>query len=534
MKKYREYAKKNPGNRKDRKKSSDESESKKTPYEGDILSTVDENLGLIKKIIGANTGLIGEKINIFEGKIQAGIAYIKGMADEELINLHVLMPLLKSSITLVNDENDTFNFIHTQIISVVDVQKTSLMKQVVEGLLNGDSALFINEMDTVLIIKSRKINQRQVDKPDNESTIFSNKESFIEDLGTNCAMIIKRLPTPALHFEAFTVGQFSRTKVKLLWLEGIANPECIDEAKRRIERINMDVVEGIGVLSGLIEDKPFSVFAKYIQTERPDMVTKKLSDGCFAVLCDNSPFALIAPVSFWDTFVSMDDYAERTIISSFLRIVRYLAFFFAIMISPIYLSFVAYNHAIVPSPLAVNIAAGREGVPMPSVVELLSMTFIIDIIREAGLRMPGMVGYFIGTLGGIVLGQAAVSAGYVSSSLIVVISVTTVSTFAIASSNRANTARILNYFLILLSGFFGTLGMVNGLMIIAWHLISLESFGVPYLYPVVPFEWEGWKDLFIRAKFNTLKKRLKLLAPGNRMRVASKDNKNTSGAGRGE
>ena len=490
--------------------------------EDTIFSTIDENFEFLKSILGNGMGLIVGKYDILEGKVQTGVVYIEGITDKKLISSQVIKPLLEGRVDFNLDFDDILWLMQSKFILIPNTRKCSQMKLVVDSLLNGDTVLFINDIDSALIIGSRKIEKRSIEKPDNEVTVFGSMDSFTEDLETNCSMVFKRLPTHYLCFETFTIGLLSHTKVKLLWLDGIANTKIIEEARRRIEKIDIDAVDGIGVLAELIEDKPLSVFPKYRQTQRPDVVTKNLTDGHFAMFCSNSPFALIAPITFWDNFKTMDDYSERVLVSSFLRFVRYIAFILAVLVSPLYLSFVAYNHTVVPPALAANITAGREGVPFPTVVELLIMTFAITVIREASLRIPGSVGYFVGALSAVVLGQSAVIAGYVSASVIIVAAISAISSFAIGTTSLVYPSKLINYFFILLAGVFGMFGLINGFVIIFWHLVSLESFGVPYLYPMVPFDLEGMKDTFIRAPLSVMKKRLRILVPYNRIRMNNK------------
>jgi spore germination protein KA len=396
------------------------------------------------------------------------------------------------------------------------------MAQVIGNILNGDTVLFIEKANSALVVGTRKVEKRSVEAPENEATVLGSQESFTDDIKINCSLILKRLPVPNLRFEEFTVGTLSCTKMKLIWLEGIANPEFINEARRRIRKIDIDNVDGIGVIGELIEDKPSSLFPKYRQTERPDVAARNLTDGHFLIICSNSPFAFIAPTLLWDNFRSMDDYEERSLTSSYLRIIRYVAFALSILISSLYLSFVTYNQAIVPPNLALNIAAGREGVPLPSVLELLFLTFFITIIREAGLRMPGSVGFFVATLAAVVIGQAVVTAGYVSPSLIIIVAIGTISSFAISTTTLVYPARLLNYIFIILAGCFGIFGVINGLVFLFWYLATLSSFGVPYLYPLIPLDKDGIKDLFVRSRLSVLKKRMKILSPQNRVRKGDK------------
>ncbi len=477
-----------------------------------IDTSVDKNLLFIKNQLGDSIGLSEGKFKAFGGYIETGIIFIDSLCDKELINNQVISPLLQGNYKNTNIHNDICILAQKLYISSLSTIKIEQMEVVITELLKGNTAIFFEKCSSALIVQSRKIEKRNIDMTQNETTVFAAKEAFVEDIETNISMIIKRLPIPTLKFETFTLGRLSRTNSKFLWIKGLAKDEIIEEVRKRLRDVDTDMIDGAGTLAELIQDKATSLFPTSRLTERPDVVSRALSDGHIAILCNNSPFALIAPMSLWDGFKTMDDYSQSPYASSLLRITRIIAFIISIIISPLYLSFVTYNHTIVPPTLALNISQGREGVPFPSIIELISMTIVIDIIREAGTRMPGMVGYFIGTLGAVVIGQAAVSAGYVSVSLIIVVAISAIASFAISSPTIVNASRLINYFLILLAGFLGIFGFFNGIFIVLWRMSILESFGVPYLYPLIPVEFQGWKDLLIRAPFKMLKNKLTLIA----------------------
>lgn len=475
-----------------------------------VFSTIDENMNFINSIFGNGFELIQGRYNILGGNVKAAVVYIESIADSQLIRGHILTPLLISSNPFLPNMNDTMLYIKSRVISVANTTITTGMAEVVEKILNGDTMLFIEGANSALITGSRKVEKKAIEKPENEESVLGSQESFTDDIRTNVSLLLKRLPVPELKIEEFTAGTLSHTKIKLMWLNGIANQKLIEEAEKRIQAIEIDHIDGIGSLAELIADRPFSIFPKYKQTERPDVTARLLSEGCIAIICSNSPFAITAPFSLWDSFKTIDDYVEKSTASSYLRVVRFLSFIMSFMISPLYLAFVTYNHTIIPPSLAINIASGREGVPLPSVFELLILSFGMSIIREAGLRMPGSVGYFVGTLAAVIIGQAIVTAGYVSASLIIVVAVSTIASFAISSTTLLYTSRLMNYFLIFLAGFFGMFGVISGLIFIYWHLITLESFGQPYLFPVIPYNKEGFKDTFVRLGFGFMKKRMKL------------------------
>jgi spore germination protein KA len=498
--------------------------------ERNIFPTIDENFGFINSILGSGIGLVQGKYRILDDKVQAGIVYIDNITDKKLVSSQIIEPLLKANIDFESGLDGILELIQSKIIYVPDTKVSNQMKDMIDNLLNGSAVLFIEGINNALVMESRKVENRPIEKPSNEAVVLGSLDSLTESLDTNCNLVSKRLPIPNLRFEIFTLGRLSHTKVKLLWIEGIANMNAIEEVRKRIHKIDVDVVDGIGVLSELIEDNPLSLFTTYKQTQRPDVLAKSLSDGQFVVLCNNSPYGFIAPITFWDNFKTMDDYSDKSFVSSYLRFARYLAFVLSITISPLYLAFVAFNHSIVPSALAMNIAEGRAGVPFPSIIEVLILSVGITLIREASLRISGSIGYFIGALAAIVIGQAAVSAGYVSASVIIVVAVSYISAYAISSNTLLLASRLLDYFFIILSGIFGMFGIINGIVIMAWYMVSLESFGVPYLYPLIPFDFEGSKDTFIRAPLSVLKRRMGLLAPLNRVRMKDKDKKKYQGA----
>lgn len=491
--------------------------SKRSTGGNRVLPTVAENLGYLKNKVGAATDLVENTYRISGGKLTAGFAYISVLADKDLISRNVLAPLM--DIDTEPDRSSAGIIAALQMrIPATDTYATDSMKKIIHAILEGNTAFFADDSRTALIIGSQKITKRSIEKPENEASVLGSQESFTDNLDTNISLIIKRLPVKELRFESYEIGRLSRTSTRLIWLDGIINSKIIEDVKRRIKNVDIDNINGVGEFVQLIEDKPGSIFPKYRQTERPDVVAKYLSNGCFAIICNNSPYALVAPFTFWENFKTMDDYEEQSLKSSYLRIVRYVALFISVFITPLYLSFVTYNHAVMPEPLAVNIAAGREGVPFPSVLEVIALSFIMSIVREGGLRMPGSTGNFIGTLAAVLIGQAIVSAGYVSASLIIVIAISTISSFAISSTTLLYTSRLLNYFFILFSAFLGVFGLICGFTLTCWHLLTLRSFGLPYLYPVIPFDPEQWKDTFIRAQTKNIKKRPRILSPYNRLK----------------
>lgn len=484
-----------------------------------IFPTVGQNLDFIADYFGKGIGLMMRKFNIAGGCICVGIAYIESITNIDMVTESIIKPLLESNIDSNTGPDEVQRLVLAQYISLAALSASNRMEKIINGLLSGSAIIFFEGAANAIIAGNSKLEKRAIEKPENEASALGSQESFTDNLDTNVSLIVKRLPDPRLKMEGYTVGKFSHTETRLIWLEGTANPQFVSEVRNRIQKIDIDNAGGIGVISELIEDNPLSVFPKFRQTERPDFTAFYLVNGHFAIICNNSPYALIGPISLWDNFKNTDDYDEKVVSGNYLRLVRYISFLVSILISPLYISFVTYNHTIIPPVLAFTIASGREGVPFPSVVEAILMTFAMSMIREAGLRMPGAVGYFIGTLAAVVIGQQIVNAGYVSASLIIVVAVSGVSAVAISTTTMIYTSRLLNYFFILLSGLFGMFGLISGVIFVIWHLVCQYSFNMPYLYPLIPFEKGGLSDTFIRYWFKSYRKRFRMLAPHNRNRM---------------
>jgi hypothetical protein len=284
------------------------------------------------------------------------------------------------------------------------------------------------------------------------------------------------------------------------------------------------MVHSISVITELTEDSPLSIWPQYKLTERLDVTAANLAEGRVAILCDNFSFVIIVPLLVLQEFQTPDDYAQKWIFSSIMRIMRYCAFFLSSTLSSLYVSFVAYNHSIMPPAIAIRISAGRMEVPFPSVIEVLLMTFIIDLLKEIGIRMPKGLGQNIGILGAVVIGQSAVEASYVSPVVIIIVAISAISGFALPSINLTNVSRVINYFLILLATFFGLFGVILGILFLQWRLVTIRSLGVPISHPLDVGEFSLMKDLLIRSPLWKLRTRPRLLS-GNETRMGDSTRK---------
>lgn len=306
--------------------------------------------------------------------------------------------------------------------------------------------------------------------------------------------------------EKLKLGEKSKTDVCIVYLKSIANPELIKEIKARLNRIKIDAILESGYIEQFIEDAPYSIFPTVSNSEKPDKIVAKLLDGRAAILIDGTPFVLVVPMVFIETFQSVEDYYSRPYLASIMRIIRFLSYIISTLGPALYVALTVFHQELIPTSLLISIAEGRERVPFPAILEAWLMIFTFDILREAGIRLPKAVGQTIGIVGALVLGQASVEAGLISPIMVIVVSATAIASFAVPAQTDSGT--ILRYIFLALAGIAGGFGVIMGLLVTLIHLTSLRSFGTPYLWPIAPLNLSALKDVFIRMPLWNMTKHL--------------------------
>lgn len=402
-----------------------------------------------------------------------------------------------------------------------DGRTESMLDGVLEELLNGSTIIHAEGMTEAFIFCTRDVEKRSIDQPETEQVIRGPREGFIENLMTNISLIRYRLQTPDLRIKINKLGKYTRSCVGVFYIKGVANPALVEEVMRRLSLIEVDGVVDSGYIEQMIEDNHYSPFPQIQITERPDKAVANLLEGRVIILVDGSPIALIAPTVFSQFYQTSEDYAERFLLVSFIRLARLLALLFSLISPALYVAVISFNPELIPTEFAVAVAGGRAGVPFPSVIEVLIMEVSMEVLREATIRLPQQVGGALSIVGVLVVGQAAVAAGFVSPITVVVIALTTIGSFATPAYNAALALRLLRFPIIMMAGIFGLYGVMVGLILIANHLLSLKSFGVPYLSPIVPGNFEGMKDTVFRSPLWWMKRRPTMLHTPDKTRLGT-------------
>lgn len=371
------------------------------------------------------------------------------------------------------------------------------MNSIEEAILSGSAIIFTEKNAFELPFKEG--NDRSISPSESETVILGSHDSFVESVEVNLSLIRKRVMSSQLKTIKLHVGKTSKRTVYLLYIEGVASDKDLEEIKKRILSVHNDGIADTNMLVQFIDEHPNSPFPQFYTTERPDVTVYKLFEGKIVGLMDTSPFAFCTPVSFFDFMESMDDYGQRWIVSTFIKVTRYIAILVTLLFTALYVAVTTYHYEMIPQALLPTLLESRSKVPFPPVIEALFLEFLLELLREAGARLPTKVGQTIGIVGGIVIGQAAVQAGITSNILIIVVAASAIASFVIPSYLLSGSIRIVRFGFIILTGFWGNIGIVFGMGILIIHLSSLTNLNSPYLLPISPMYSKFFKYSLIRG-----------------------------------
>jgi spore germination protein KA len=422
------------------------------------------------------------------------IVYCNSMVDGQLIDEQALQALLlrmqSGPAALSSDPADP---------PTGTPSPTMTLRQAVTEILAGNLLLLVEGRTGAVVFRLERKLGRGITEPVVEGTIRGPREGFVEDPEANITLIRRRLQTPSFRLEWMRVGEQTTTPIALLYLDGVADPRVVRRARLRVRRIRIDAVLDSGYVEELIEDAPYSPFPTVAHTERPDRVAAGLLEGQVALVTSGSPQVLLVPTVLVQLLHSPEDYYERYMIGTATRVLRLLGAFLALTLPSFYVAVTTYHHEMIPAPLFQAIAAQREGVPWPAVMEAFLMEIAFELLREAGIRLPRPVGQAVSIIGGLVIGEAAIRARIASAGMIIIVATTGIASYAVPAYNLSVSLRLIRFPLMLMAAVLGLHGVVVGLLLLLIHLLSLRSFGVPYLSPIMPPKPQHWGDVIFRA-----------------------------------
>lgn len=420
--------------------------------------------------------------------------YLNSMIDTTLVQEHIIRPLLHNQYKSVREA-----------VTILDYQETEWLSEVSKALVTGKTVVQKNGETICYLLDTEQKNDRSVTIPMNERVLRGSHKALNENLDTNLNMLRKLVETPDFIVKSYTIGRRSNSKVAVLYLHSLANEVVLMELEKKIESIDIDYIESPGFVEELITDDKFSLFPKFLISERTDRIRSYLMDGKIAILTDGSPECVILPVSFWSFFQTPDDYQVGWIIGSMFRFLRIVCFIFAISLPGLYVALVTFDPRIIPFEIALSLKSSMQLVALPPILEAIIMLVTLEILREATVRLPSPIGQSIGVVGGIVIGTVIVQTNLISNMMVVVTALTGVASFIIPSYEMSNAARIITYPFLVMSSIFGLIGLEISFFLLLTHLARIHTIGIPYFYAW--FTKDALKDTLFRAPIKRLKKR---------------------------
>lgn len=459
-----------------------------------ISSSIAKNKELLKKIFKNSVDLKLYECESTSG-LKAMIVYLEELVKKEVLDRDVISPFIlnfsKERASRITDFNTL-----KKIIPVLNIQKMEKLSDIINEIVNGGTIIFFEGIDYAISAPCRGWDKRSIEEPAAEMVVKGPKEGFIESLNVNRSLLRRKIRNPNLVFEEMEIGKQTKTKINIVYVDGIVNKDVLNEVKRRLSKANLDAVLDAGNLEEYLEDSHISPIATVGNSQKPDVVASKILEGRVAIMCDGTPQVMTVPQVFLEAIHSCEDYYSRPYIATILRIIRILSLFISVFLPAFYVALETYHQEMIPTEYLITMIGAEIGTPLPAFLEALLMVLAFGFLKESGTRMPKALGSAISIVGALVIGEAAVAAGIVSSDLIVIIAFTAVASFIVSSLNELTT--LYRLVLLILSGIMGLYGITAGLFVMLIHATSLRSFGIPYLTPIAPMNPKGFKDVIIR------------------------------------
>lgn len=471
-----------------------------------MYKSLTKNLDTLKKMFAFSADFTVREMTLSAlDSINAAIITIEGMCSKEVIALSIINPLLAYSFTETSSDK-ILDEIKSSVLTSSEIVEFNTFDKAVMFSTSGFALLAVDGTDRMLAIGVQGFSFRSVSEPESEVVQRGSREGFTEPLRINMTLIRRRIKSPDLVFETITVGSESQTQLMLCYLQKSVSLEILKKIRCRLNDCNLETVLASGYLTEYLEDKGSkSIFSGVGISERPDTVCGKLTEGRVAILIDGTPAVIILPHLFVEEFQSVDDYSNRPYYATFIRILKYLSFFIAVYLPGLYTAFAQFHPEYFPTGLLIKTSESLSATPLPVTLEVVIITFVYEIMREAGLRIPKPLGHAVSIVGALVIGESAVSAGFISSSTLMVVATAAICSYV--TSPLYPPITVLRFSFVIIGGIFGLWGIVLASCVVMINMCAKTSLGVPYMSSLAPFSLKSMRDVFIRADWKSLSKR---------------------------
>ena len=470
-------------------------------YETALISKSLKQALLDLKIISGKT----MDLNIMEVEIsehKCAVVSIEGMASTSAMAELVFRPLMEFDVKGYATEDDIFKFLTKQSLLASERKIQTTYGEVFLTLFSGFAVIFIDGCDKCVAFGIQGFDKRSIEEPTSDGNLNGSHEGFIETIRTNISLVRRRLKTPKLRFDMQQIGSDSKTDVCVAYITDKAPQEVIDKVKENLNRIDLDTIITTGYVEPFLEGKHKSLFSNVLSTDRPDTFCAKLNEGRVGILVDGVPLTLICPSLFIENFQTIDDYVNKPFYTTYIRWIKYIAFFLAIALPGLCVAIATNHPEILTHKFLMNLAASEEVTPYSFFFEAFLITIMYELMREAGIRLPKAIGGAVSIVGALIIGDAAVSSSLVSAPLLIIIGLTATASFVIPNLNPQTS--VFRMLFIIAGGFAGLFGITLCFAFMLVNISALESYGVPYNAPLSPFTFKAMRDVVTRPSFKKL------------------------------
>lgn len=472
-----------------------------------VMDMQDKILKRLQEEFAKNTDLIVKKIKTRHFK-DIYVVYLESVSGSDKVNDYILKQL-----TSINNLKNVRKYNIESIIPGPNTVKISEVDQIEYYLTNGFTVVLTSK--EILAFETKADINRSVNVPEVQKSLYGPSDAFTENIQINLGLLKRRIKSSHLKSDDLVMGRKTNTKVQILYFDDITDMNTVESIKEKLEKIDIDGIIDAGNIVNILSEEQNTPFPTISQSERPDAVATALLEGKVCIMVDTSPFVLILPSFFADFINPVVDNYNRNINVNFLKVLRFCSFFITMMLPGFYISLVNYNMETIPTTLLVNFAGQSDGVPFPTIIEALVMIIVCEILRESDLRFPSSYGSAISILGALILGEAAVSAGIVSPIMIIIIAFTFITSLIFTEIEVINAIRFFRFLFLILASMYGLFGMAIALIYFLIHINGVTSAGMPYYYPIVPFDFTYIKKTLFKVKYLNDTKRSKVLAEKN-------------------
>ena len=468
---------------------------------GDVRKNASENGKIIKDVF-LNCFDILVKESEFMGRTIV-FSNCDGLSNSLNISEAVVKPILFGAPVITAKK--PFDYIKERLLCGTEVDTEKNLDKAIQEMLRGNLLIFIDGESECIVVGAQRIPERAIDEPDTEVQEHGSREGFTENLKTNLSLVRKRLCTVNFKVEVTEIGKVSRTKTAICYMEGKVNKKTLEEVKQRLAAVETDTLLDVCYLQPFLDTKRKTPFSMLATTERPDTFCAKINEGKVAIFVDGSPFAMVLPILFIENFQAIDDYFNRPFYATFMRIIRILSFIFSIALPGSYVAVGLFHQEILPDDMLYNIVMMESNTLFTLTTEALAIHFIYELVREAGLRMPKSIGHAMSIVGALVIGDAAVTAGLIGATMLIVVAMTALSSLVV--SDIYQPVSVLRFVFIVVGGFSGLYGIMIASAVLILNLASITDYSVAYLSPLTPYNKSLWRDTVLRQSFKKMSKK---------------------------